>query len=80
MLGDNISITGTIIAQTLIIDGDTVNFNIAEIDQGASGDVSPAITLTDFQRRLGDMDMNQIIDIMDVISINKKSSINASAI
>ena len=70
--GNNISITGTIIAQTLIIEGDTVNFNVAAIDQGASGNASPSITLTEFQLMLGDMDTNQVNDIMDVIAINKK--------
>lgn len=70
--GNNISITGTIIAQTLIIEGDTVNFNVAAIDQGASGNASPAITLTEFQLMLGDMDTNHVNDIIDVIAINKK--------
>lgn len=70
--GSNITITGTIIAKELIIDGSTVNFNVAAVDQGSSGDMGSALTLTEFQLMLGDLNYDRDIDIVDVIMVNKK--------
>jgi hypothetical protein len=71
--GNNITIKGTIIAEELDIEGDTVNFNVAAIDEGYSGDDGYSeITLSPFQIMLGDVNYDSKINIQDVVIINRR--------
>lgn len=71
--GSNLTIKGTIIAENLIIEGNTVNFNVAAIDEGYSGGEGFGdITLTEFQLMIGDVNYDSHTNIQDVVIINKR--------
>lgn len=70
--GNNITITGTIIAKELVIDGNTVNFNVAAINQDTSGDIGSSLTLTEFQLMLGDVNYDKEVNVVDVVIVNQK--------
>lgn len=71
--GSNVTIKGTIIAEELIIEGNSVNFNVAAIDSAVgNGSNLGDMTLTEFQLMLGDMDLNEKYELLDVVAINRK--------
>lgn len=69
----NVTIKGTIIAEELIIEGNCVNFNVAALDSAVgNGSGLGDMTLTEFQLMLGDMDLNGVYELLDVVAINRK--------
>lgn len=70
---NNISIRGTIVAKELVIEGDNVNFNVADLNTlfGENTEVDQ-IVLTEFQLKLSDMDYNELVELRDVVAINRK--------
>ena len=68
--GDNINITGTIIAKEIIIEGNSINFNVGALNQ-IPGFLNP-LSLTEFQLLLADVDNNNIINIFDLSELKRK--------
>ncbi|NLK74076.1 MAG: hypothetical protein GX288_02155, partial [Clostridiales bacterium] len=68
--GDNINITGTIIAKEIIIEGNSINFNVGALNQ-IPGFLNP-LSLTKFQLLLADVNNNNIINIYDLSELKKK--------
>lgn len=67
--GDNITINGLIIAKNLVIEGNSINFNVGALNQ-ISG-FTDVLSLTSFQILIADVYDDTIIDIFDLALLKK---------